>query len=428
VIWMSTPTTFSALRPEYLALAATARITSPATEEKLTGLARRILEAKDTFYKPVATRTGVPMLWLMVVNERESDGNFDTYLGNGDPLHHITSHVPKGRGPFATWADGAVDAIAYDHVGAMGPEGWSLPWFLYRCEAWNGFGPRYRGKRPGYLWAGSTVYTGGKYVADGVWNPKAWDTQPGCWALAKVLLGLDPGLSAGLAVGFKINGATDEVIKYFPKDKIPADDISLTGIKWVQNSLNKVMGAGLVVDGSDGRHTHSAIRKFQTLHGLNADGQVGDLTCAALDAELARLPPPVPTPERKPMDIIHQLGEALGDDGPHTAASVANTISQVKPDEMTRVLETVAIDSLSPSRPWPTGDEKVSQVSSGLLHTLTAIGGVLVGSGLYDPAGPLSGLAHVYPAFGVVLAIIGPVANYFLVHNANAATDATLGK
>lgn len=411
--------TFGALKNEYLATAAHASLSSPSEQEKLTRLARALLAGQAEFYEPVMYRTGVPILWLMVINERESGGRFDTYLGNGDPLRSITTHVPKGRGPFKTWADGAADGIVYDHVGAVGPDGWSLPWFLYQCEKWNGFGPRYRGKRSGYLWAGSTVYTGGKYVADGVWSPAAWDSQPGCWPLAKVLLDLDPKLRYGLTADFDINGGS-YVPVYVVKDNVPADIPALTGIKWIQNSLNRIMAAGLVVDGSDGRHTHAAIRKFQVLHGLSPDGQAGDLTCAAIDAELAKLPAPVNPPKGPTMDIINQLGDALGNDGPHTAASIAATMPHVKQDELITALETVAINMLPLPAASATGGAPVSQIGSAALHAVTGIGGVLLSSGLFDPAGPLAGLAHAYPAFGLVLAILGPLANYFVVRAANA--------
>jgi hypothetical protein len=130
------------------------------------------------------------------------------------------------------------------------------------------------------------------------------------------------------------------------------------------------------------------------------------------------------------MDIIKRLGDSLGEDGPHTAASVANTMTTIKPDELTRVLETVAINALGDPnpRPRPTGAENVSQVGSGLLHVLTGIGGVLVGSGLCDPNGPLAGLEHAYPIFGAVMAVVGSLTNWFLVNRSNTATDTALGK
>ena len=55
-------------------------------------------------------------------------------------------------------------------------------------------------------------------------------------------------------------------------------------IRWVQQSLNKILGLRLVVDGMMGSQTRSAIRSFQSLQGLKADGIVGPKTEAALVA------------------------------------------------------------------------------------------------------------------------------------------------
>ena len=73
-------------------------------------------------------------------------------------------------------------------------------------------------------------------------------------------------------------------------------------IRWVQQSLNKVMGLRLSVDGRMGAQTRSAIRSFQQRSGLSADGQIGAQTERALVAAGAGPPPgaapgpPVPGP------------------------------------------------------------------------------------------------------------------------------------
>jgi peptidoglycan hydrolase-like protein with peptidoglycan-binding domain len=50
--------------------------------------------------------------------------------------------------------------------------------------------------------------------------------------------------------------------------------------------LNKVLGTDLVVDGDMGPKTHDVIKQFQAAHGLEADGWMGPLTAAALDAAI----------------------------------------------------------------------------------------------------------------------------------------------
>jgi peptidoglycan hydrolase-like protein with peptidoglycan-binding domain len=59
---------------------------------------------------------------------------------------------------------------------------------------------------------------------------------------------------------------------------------SVPYIKWVQESLNTILGLNLAVDGDKGPKTRSAIRSFQSQNGLNDDGIVGPKTEAAIIA------------------------------------------------------------------------------------------------------------------------------------------------
>lgn len=62
-------------------------------------------------------------------------------------------------------------------------------------------------------------------------------------------------------------------------------------IRWVQESLNRLLGLQLAVDGIVGPMTRSAIRSFQQRNGLTVDGIVGPRTEAALVAAGAARPP-----------------------------------------------------------------------------------------------------------------------------------------
>lgn len=62
-------------------------------------------------------------------------------------------------------------------------------------------------------------------------------------------------------------------------------------IKWVQQSLNKILGLNLAVDGISGPLTRSAVRTFQQRGKLVVDGIVGPKTEAALMRAGAAAPP-----------------------------------------------------------------------------------------------------------------------------------------
>lgn len=155
--------------------------------------ARRLLTHRDRFLA-VQKACGVPALWLMPTWEREGP-SFESYFGNGDPISHPTRDVPRGRGPFSTWEDGCIDSLHLDHITACAA--WTWPAACYHWELWNGFGPRLHGRPSGYLWAGTDVYRGGKYVSDGVWSPRTWDHQLGTVMVARAIAAQDAEIAQG---------------------------------------------------------------------------------------------------------------------------------------------------------------------------------------------------------------------------------------
>ena len=127
-------------------------------------------------YQEIEAATGVPWAMVAVIHRREGDSDFGTYLGNGQPLHLVTTIVPRGRGPFNTFAAGAVDALRVDGLSAV--KDWRLETQLYWLTGFNGWG--YWPKPSPYIWGGTNIQVRGKYIRDGVYNPLAWDSQPGC--------------------------------------------------------------------------------------------------------------------------------------------------------------------------------------------------------------------------------------------------------
>jgi lysozyme family protein len=250
---------FNDLRGEYTALLSSMVVTRV---QETNATAAQLLKYKPR-YLNVASATGVPILLLAALHNRESDANFNTYLGNGEPLSRVTRLVPKGRGPFSSWEAGAKDGLHVDLLDQVSD--WSWPKALYYGELWNGFGPRdYHGINTGYLWAGTNHYTCGKYVADGKWDGAYVDTQLGIVPVMKRMAALDPSLDLAA-------------------DSAPAAPRPPTlSVAQIQHALNIAGEGPLDEDGSLGFKTRAAIKAFQTAHALDPDGVVGPLTAQAL--------------------------------------------------------------------------------------------------------------------------------------------------
>jgi lysozyme family protein len=144
-------------------------------------------------YKNVGDQLGnVPYYAIGCLHYRESNFNFQTHLANGDPLTNstgnpiATTHVPIGLGPYNSWVDAAVGALK--HAGWDKIKDWDLVSTIYHLHSYNGWGPeKSHHTFSGYIWSGTQIYTNGKYVQDGVWDPNAPDMQAGCAAILSML-------------------------------------------------------------------------------------------------------------------------------------------------------------------------------------------------------------------------------------------------
>lgn len=144
------------------------------------------IEANRARYEQVAKATGVPWDVIGVIHYRESSLNFAGVLHNGQKIIGTgkkTTLVPKGRGPFSTWEEAAIDALmnAGPKIGLN--KDWSIAGTLEALERYNGLGYRTRGLPSPYLWAGTDQYVKGKFVADGKFDPSHVDQQLGVAAL-----------------------------------------------------------------------------------------------------------------------------------------------------------------------------------------------------------------------------------------------------
>ena len=127
----------------------------------------------------------IPWYFIGCLHMLESGFNFNGHLHNGDPLTHCTVRIPKnhpaaGNPPFS-WEDSAVDALQLKGLHKW--TDWSWPGMLYQFERYNGFGYRMRGLPSPYLWSFSRHYTGGKFIADGLFSPNAQSNQCGAGTL-----------------------------------------------------------------------------------------------------------------------------------------------------------------------------------------------------------------------------------------------------
>ena len=144
-------------------------------------------------YQAVSKETNIPPAWLAAINERESSSNFHGYFGNGDPINHRTIHVPAGRGPFKNWTEGCLDAL--HQMGLGGLADWTLDFFCYQSERFNGFGYEAHHEISPYVVGGTSLQTPGKYTADGRFNPNIMDEQLGTLAIYSALIAQIPTLA-----------------------------------------------------------------------------------------------------------------------------------------------------------------------------------------------------------------------------------------
>lgn len=153
-------------------------------------------------YLAVAKQSGVPWFVIAVIHQRESSGSFAGVLHNGQKIigtGRKTTLVPKGRGPFASWEEAAIDALVNCAPYAARNTDWSVGGTLALLERYNGLGYYNRGLPSPYVWAGTDQYVKGKYIADGKFDPNHVDTQLGCAALLMAMQALDATVTLGYA-------------------------------------------------------------------------------------------------------------------------------------------------------------------------------------------------------------------------------------
>lgn len=270
---------------------------TPALVHSIDAVARKLLTGKNR-YQALSAQSGVPWAVLAVIHEREASARWTCSLAQGDPWNAASIHDPKGRGPFASFEEAAMDALSDCAPHAAKWKDWSIGGALSLLEQYNGLGyaagPKdlqgnhYPPQPSPYIWASTDQYVSGKYVGDGDYRPGVVDSQLGCASLLSRLFALDDtarfdGASAAIHV------APQPPASPMPPDPAPPVTGPSRDTKWLQDALNRC-GAdpAIVVDGKNGDATRAAIVAFQQESGLEVDGFAGPKTFAALDAALAK--------------------------------------------------------------------------------------------------------------------------------------------
>lgn len=228
--------------------------------------AKRVLANMDT-YKAAEAKTGVPAEFIGALHMRECNNNMRGVLHNGELIvgtGRKTRLVPRGRGPFATWEEAAVDALNIEGFSSV--TDWSPAVCCYEGERYNGLGYRHMGKPSPYLWAGSQWYTSGKYVADGVYSSNAVDSQ----------LGIAPVMKRVAELSVPASDPAPPLPTVTPKDLVPVSrkasrtdkfkkawqGISVAGIL---SSLGMAKDTALQVQAFVGQHWLAIVITFAVL-------------------------------------------------------------------------------------------------------------------------------------------------------------------
>jgi len=122
-------------------------------------------------------------------------------------------------------------------------------------------------------------------------------------------------------------GADGRVAPFWRDVDPPADVAAVIELRHVQRALNRIMDAGLAVDGVSGPATRSALRDYQSMEGLPTTGAPDAATRARLtdrmaDPDVLATPPP---PE--PVEAAPDAAERLAEEDARWLQRVLNRIS-----------------------------------------------------------------------------------------------------
>jgi len=151
----------------------------PGKEEEVREKAKILCHFQEK-YKKVADGLDFPFPFLIVglIHMMESNFDFQRGLHNGEPWFRETTMVPKGRGPFESWEDSAIDVLEMKK--SIMPSVWDVASGAMFLEKYNGGGYMRRNVHSPYLWSFSNYGVDvGKYTEDRHYDPDAVSQQAG---------------------------------------------------------------------------------------------------------------------------------------------------------------------------------------------------------------------------------------------------------
>jgi len=165
-------------------------VVAPEKKDEVEQIITRIMKNRGR-YENVEARTSVPWFIIALLHNMECDGNFNCHLHNGDPLHARTVNEPKGRplrwSANGTWEESADDALLYDGFDVW--HDWeTVSGALFKIEVYNGWGYQMKSIPSPYLWGSSSIYSRGKFVSDGHFDPNAVSQQIGAAVLLRRMI------------------------------------------------------------------------------------------------------------------------------------------------------------------------------------------------------------------------------------------------
>lgn len=143
-------------------------------------------------YETIEKATGVPWHFIGCLHFMEASLRFEACLHNGEPWNKKTTIVPKGRGPWNSFEEAAIDALKYDKL-ADKPKGyWTMARLLEFAESYNGLGYRKKGILSPYVFSYTNLSNEmGKYVADHVYDATKPHNRPSVGSILLMLKRLE---------------------------------------------------------------------------------------------------------------------------------------------------------------------------------------------------------------------------------------------